>query len=61
MSLLARLRRLVFGPPEPPPFVGEMAPTDPCWCGSGRAYRRCHRASDRAKGRGALPGRPGPE
>ncbi|MGE0794720.1 MAG: type I methionyl aminopeptidase [Acidimicrobiia bacterium] len=30
---------------------------DPCWCGSGRKYKRCHRT---AEGR-VLPGRIGPE
>ena len=33
---------------------------DPCWCGSGQKYKRCHREADTAAGRtGGPPFRPG--
>lgn len=39
------------GPPVPPL---ERKPTpgrnDPCWCGSGRKYKKCHHDADAAKG-----------
>src|SRR5690625_3731687 len=36
---------------------------DPCWCGSGRKYKRCHAAGDRPKPqrRGAAVPKPSPE
>ncbi|HTT71939.1 MAG TPA: M24 family metallopeptidase, partial [Anaeromyxobacteraceae bacterium] len=29
---------------------------DPCWCGSGQKYKRCHRDADRASGASDRPG-----
>lgn len=28
------------------------APTTPCWCGSGKKYKRCHMSEDKAKAAG---------
>jgi len=38
------------------PAPGSVRSNDPCWCGSGRKYKRCHRGTE---GR-VLPGRVGP-
>ncbi|MBR3393081.1 MAG: SEC-C domain-containing protein, partial [Firmicutes bacterium] len=24
----------------------KISPNDPCWCGSGRKYKKCHMAQD---------------
>lgn len=37
--------------------VGKPGPNDPCWCGSGRKFKRCHRASWEP----LTPGRVSPE
>jgi methionyl aminopeptidase len=41
---------------------GKLGRNDPCWCGSGRKYKKCHLASDRtgatATGPAAKPVRP---
>lgn len=29
--------------------MNKVASNDPCWCGSGKKYKRCHRAEDRNK------------
>lgn len=46
------------------PFPAREDPpgrNDPCWCGSGLKYKRCHLAEDRAGGDSAAPrGRPVP-
>lgn len=53
MSLLTRLWTLLFRPPEPPPFTREIGRNEPCWCGSGRKYKKCHWKSDDGKRREA--------
>ena len=30
----------------------KLSRNDPCWCGSGKKYKRCHMRSDRGQGRG---------
>jgi len=42
--------------PAPPPTLSRNAP---CWCGSGRRYKRCHYRADRS-GRAPAPRRPQP-
>jgi len=42
MGLLDKL----FGKPKPIP---ELRRNDPCWCGSGKKYKRCHLESDERK------------
>jgi methionyl aminopeptidase len=39
--------------------VGKPGANDPCWCGSGRKYKRCHRDVDEASGGGGSIARPG--
>lgn len=34
------------GPEAPRPLVGR---NDPCWCGSGRKYKKCHLDEDESK------------
>ena len=36
-----------------PPAARAPGPNEPCWCGSGKKYKRCHQQSDRESG-GAL-------
>ncbi len=31
-------------------FQGKIGRNDPCWCGSGRKYKKCHMEQDRLKG-----------
>ena len=35
-----------FGEPEEIPDLGR---NDPCWCGSGKKYKKCHMESDDKK------------
>lgn len=41
-------------PAGPPPVVKEAKPgrNEPCWCGSGQKYKKCHLAQDEAAARG---------
>ncbi|HEX8909908.1 MAG TPA: SEC-C metal-binding domain-containing protein, partial [Anaeromyxobacteraceae bacterium] len=39
--------------------MGKPGANDPCWCGSGRKYKRCHRDVDEASGGGGSIARPG--
>ena len=32
----------------------KLGPNDPCWCGSGRKYKKCHQAEDQAKVQGVV-------
>lgn len=32
-----------------PMSMQDLRPGDPCWCGSGKSYRRCHRPEDRSR------------
>lgn len=48
--LLSRL--LTGNKPEPdsyPRSMQDLRGSDPCWCGSGKSYRRCHRPEDRRR------------
>lgn len=47
---LARALGRLLGPPSPPgrPTTRKRARNGPCWCGSGRKYKGCHLAGDRA-------------
>ena len=33
----------------------KLGRNDPCWCGSGAKYKKCHLAADRARGRAGQP------
>jgi uncharacterized protein YecA (UPF0149 family) len=51
LSFLNRLKNL-FSPSRSPRKAGpteDLRRNDPCWCGSGKKYKRCHRASDEKK------------
>lgn len=45
------LLRLLRGKPrrEYPLSLTALRRSDPCWCGSGRRYARCHRREDRRR------------
>ena len=30
------------GEPAPPPAKGKLGRNDPCWCGSGKKFKKCH-------------------
>jgi len=34
----------IFGKSQPPPR--NLGRNDPCWCGSGKKYKRCHYEED---------------
>ena len=34
---------------EPPQAARKLGRNDPCWCGSGKKYKRCHLRSDRGQ------------
>jgi hypothetical protein len=42
MALLDRLFRR-----RPPKEAANLGRNDPCWCGSGKKYKRCHYEPDR--------------
>ncbi|MBN1484379.1 MAG: SEC-C domain-containing protein [Chloroflexia bacterium] len=35
-----------FRPPPPRPPADKPGRNDPCWCGSGKKYKRCHLRED---------------
>ncbi len=45
MGLLDRISRALFS--RPPEHAKQLQRNDPCWCGSGKKYKRCHYDSDR--------------
>lgn len=51
MSLTSWFKSL-FSRPERPKQVA-LGRNDPCWCGSGKKYKKCHLDSDAAKQREA--------
>ncbi len=42
-------RKLFQRNAEMPTDMRLLTGSDPCWCGSGRAYRKCHRREDRRR------------
>ncbi len=48
MGLLKALKNL-FMAPEEDPARPETGRNDPCWCGSGVKYKKCHLAEDEKK------------
>jgi len=32
---------------RPPKEAADLGRNDPCWCGSGRKYKKCHYESDK--------------
>jgi predicted RNA binding protein YcfA (HicA-like mRNA interferase family) len=49
--MMAASARLDESPPVRPP--GKLGVNSPCWCGSGRKYKKCHRAADEEAERAA--------
>lgn len=35
--------------PDTPRSMQELRDDDPCWCGSDKSYRKCHRPEDRKR------------
>ncbi|MFO8102038.1 MAG: SEC-C metal-binding domain-containing protein [Dehalococcoidia bacterium] len=31
---------------QPPPEAASLGRNDPCWCGSGKKYKKCHFEAD---------------
>jgi len=56
MKLLGFLKRFIQASPNGPlpTSMQSMRGSDPCWCGSGKKYRFCHRRSDRRQLKQAL-------
>ena len=48
MEMLKKIKEL-FGGSERNPALGR---NEPCWCGSGRKYKRCHLDRDRERSQG---------
>lgn len=46
-KLFKKLRRRI--PDGYPSSMMDLRPGDPCWCGSGKSYRKCHRPDDRRR------------
>jgi hypothetical protein len=40
-----------FKPEEGKNFIGKLGRNDPCWCGSGKKYKKCHLPEDEKKQR----------
>ena len=57
MGIFDRLTRKILG--HPPKSAQNMNRNDPCWCGSGKKYKKCHFDSDRkyfmSRGRACRP------
>lgn len=41
-----KLLEMLFGPKSPPLGYRSLGRNDPCWCGSGQKYKRCHLRAD---------------
>jgi uncharacterized protein YecA (UPF0149 family) len=52
-----KINRTIFG--KPPDSALTLRRNDPCWCGSGKKYKRCHEEKDRkyyaSRGSGCKP------
>jgi len=49
MGLLDRVKSLLQSTEQSPPAV-RPGRNEPCWCGSGRKYKKCHLPGEEAKG-----------
>jgi hypothetical protein len=45
MGILDRIGRVIFK--NPPKSAIDLPRNAPCWCGSGKKYKKCHYESDR--------------
>lgn len=50
-SFWSRLLRRFVRPRAYPTNLQDLRRRDPCWCGSGKTYGRCHRRQDRRRER----------
>jgi hypothetical protein len=41
----------ILGLTNQPKDIAKPGRNDPCWCGSGKKYKKCHLESDERKGR----------
>jgi len=48
MGLLDRMK-ILLGSTEPSPPAVKPARNEPCWCGSGRKYKKCHLPGEEEK------------
>ena len=48
MSILAKIASAFRSQPHPVPGAAPGR-NEPCWCGSGQKYKRCHLDADRLK------------
>jgi len=50
--------RKLFSPAPPRPAAVELGRNEPCWCGSGKKYKKCHLTRDeREKAEAAVAAR----
>ena len=49
MSLASWFRNLLNPRPSDKSLQDEVGRNDPCWCGSGKKYKKCHLKSDEIK------------
>lgn len=54
--LLGRFRNKDDSLRRVPSSLQDLKSGDPCWCGSGKRYRKCHRADDQRRLREACRG-----
>ena len=52
VSFMSWLRNLLT-PKDSPLQAAELGRNEPCWCGSGKKYKKCHLTSDEANQREA--------
>jgi uncharacterized protein YecA (UPF0149 family) len=45
VSLASWFRKLLS--PRSAPLKAELGRNEPCWCGSGKKYKKCHLAKDK--------------
>ena len=44
-----KILKKLFGMEQKPRECPKLGRNDPCWCGSGKKYKRCHMESDMKK------------
>ena len=49
MPIKRWIQKLFTPRPQPADPSKELGRNDPCWCGSGKKYKRCHLSKDAAK------------
>jgi hypothetical protein len=54
MGLMDKITSIFGGTPRPK-VTPDLQRNDPCWCGSGKKYKRCHYHSDQKRPIGKGP------